>query len=128
MFLIVGIAGFIPGITTNYDELSFAGNDGAKLLALFEVNIIHLLFAIGIPMAATAAMARGYLVGGGVAYLGVLLFGLLVDHDSAANFIAVNTADNWLHPGLGVGMIVLGAVLPRSVRRDAAGSPGAQRA
>ena len=39
-FLLVGILGFIPGITTNYDDLAFAGSDsGAKLLGLFQVSL-----------------------------------------------------------------------------------------
>ena len=42
-FVIAGVAGFIPGITTNlYDGLEFAGNDGnAELLGLFKVSILH---------------------------------------------------------------------------------------
>ena len=51
-FLLVGILGFIPGITSNYDELKFAGeNSDAELLGLFQVsilhNIAHMLFGIG---------------------------------------------------------------------------------
>ena len=43
VFLLVGIAGFIPGITTNlYEGLEFAGNDGtAELLGIFEVSVLH---------------------------------------------------------------------------------------
>ena len=43
VFLLVGIAGFIPGITTNlYDGLEFAGDDGnAEVLGLFEVSVLH---------------------------------------------------------------------------------------
>ena len=72
VFLVVGIAGFIPGITTNlYDGLEFAGNDGnAELLGLFQVsilhNIVHGLFGIaGLALAATPGGARSFLVGGG---------------------------------------------------------------
>ncbi len=43
-------------------------------------------------------------------YLVLWLYGLLVDHSSAANFVPVNTADDWLHLGLGVGMIALGLI------------------
>ncbi|HXD28954.1 MAG TPA: DUF4383 domain-containing protein, partial [Arthrobacter sp.] len=48
-FLLVGVLGFIPGITTNVRELTFAGHQsGAMLLGLFQVsilhNIVHLLF------------------------------------------------------------------------------------
>src|SRR5690606_22304222 len=40
VFLVVGVAGFIPGITTNVDDLEFAGHSsGAELLGLFQVSI-----------------------------------------------------------------------------------------
>ncbi|MEU4442324.1 DUF4383 domain-containing protein [Actinosynnema sp. NPDC050801] len=122
VFLVVGIAGFIPGLTTNYDTLQFAGHDSqAMLLGVFAVsilhNIVHLAFgAIGLAMARTARNAFLYLVAGGVVYLVLWLYGLIIDHDSAANFVPVNTADNWLHLVLGLGMIALGFALGRSVR------------
>ncbi|MEU4804961.1 DUF4383 domain-containing protein [Actinosynnema sp. NPDC023587] len=121
VFLLVGVAGFIPGITTDYDSLSFAGHhSGAKLLGIFEVsvlhNAVHLLFGIaGLALARTASGARGYLIGGGVVYLVLWLYGLVIDHDSAANFIPVNEADNWLHLGLAIGMVALGVALSRRV-------------
>ena len=49
-------------------------------------------------------------------YLALLVYGLLVDHESDANFVPLDDADNWLHLVLGAGMIVLGLVLPP--RRD----------
>ena len=116
VFVIVGILGFIPGITSHYGDLSFAGHgSGAKLLGLFQVsilhNIVHLLFGIvGVALAKTAEGARTYLVGGGVVYLVLWLIGVI----GAADWIPVNTADNWLHLGLGVGMIALGFVTSRT--------------
>jgi hypothetical protein len=116
VFLLVGIAGFIPGITTNlYDGLEFAGNDGnAELLGIFSVsilhNIVHGLFGIaGLALAATASGARTFLIGGGVIYLALWLLGLV----GGADWIPSNTADDWLHLALGVGMIVLGVGLTR---------------
>ena len=41
---------------------------------------------------------------------------MLIDHNSAANFVPVNGADNWLHLGLGAGMVVLGVTL--AAQRD----------
>ncbi|NWF25814.1 DUF4383 domain-containing protein [Streptomyces sp. PKU-EA00015] len=119
VFLVVGILGFIPGVTTDYDTMKFAEHDSqAKLLGLFQVsilhNIVHLLFGIaGLLMARTAAAARLFLVGGGLVYLVLWVYGLIIDHDSAANFVPVNTADNWLHLVLGAGMIALGLLLTR---------------
>jgi hypothetical protein len=124
VFALVGVLGFIPGITTGYGMLGFAGHEsGAKLLGVFQVsilhNIVHLLFGVaGFLLARTVRGARGYLIGGGVVYLVLWLYGLLVDHDSGANFVPVNTADNWLHLLLGAGMIAIGlAAAPRRTGR-----------
>jgi formate-dependent nitrite reductase membrane component NrfD len=64
-------------------------------------------------MARSASGARTYLVFGGIVYLVLFLYGLLVGQDSAANFVPVNTADDILHLLLGIGMILLGVVLTR---------------
>jgi hypothetical protein len=119
VFLLVGIAGFIPGITTNlYDGLEFAGDDGnAELLGLFQVsvlhNIVHGLFGVaGLALAATASGARTFLIGGGAIYLGLFLLGIV----GGGDWIPSNTADNWLHLVLGAGMIVLGVVTTRESR------------
>jgi hypothetical protein len=122
-FLLVGILGFIPGITTHYSDLKFAGhNSDAKLLGLFEVsilhNIVHLLFGIaGLAMARAWDSARTYLVGGGVIYLVLFVYGLIFHGETGGNWIPVNWADNILHLALGGGMIALGTVLGRDVAR-----------
>jgi hypothetical protein len=127
VFLVVGLLGFVPGITTNYDQLTFAGHhSNAALLGIFNVsilhNLVHLAFGIaGIALARTFNGARSYLFGGGVVYLVLFIYGLVVDHDSSANFVPVNDADNWLHLGLAVAMIALGVPLGR--RRDDTGQP-----
>jgi hypothetical protein len=123
VFLVVGVAGFIPGITTNlYDGLEFAGHDGdAELLGIFQVsvlhNIVHLLFGVaGLALSRTISCSRTFLVGGGAIYLLLWLYGLIIDRDSDANFVPLDSADNWLHFGLGVAMITLGLLLSRERR------------
>lgn len=117
VFLLVGVAGFIPGITTNYDDLMVAGPDSeAELLGIFQVsilhNIVHLAFGVlGLVAAKALTSARLFLVGGGIVYLALWLYGLVIDKSSDANFVPLNTADNWLHLFLGVGMVALGALL-----------------
>lgn len=125
VFLLVGILGFIPGFTTHYDKLSWAGHEsGATLLGVFQVsalhNVVHLAFGVaGLLMARSVTGARNYLIGGGVLYAVVLLYGLLIDRTSSANVLPVNTADNWLHLILAVAMIALGVALSRRDTRTA---------
>jgi arginine exporter protein ArgO len=126
VFLLVGILGFIPGVTSNYSSLGFAGHtSGALLLGIFQVsvlhNIVHLLFGVaGILMARTDVQARNFLLYGGVVYLVLWLYGLLIGHDTPANFVPLNAADNWLHLVLGLVMIALGVALSRGTVRGAA--------
>ena len=119
-FLLVGIAGFIPGITSHlYGGLDFAGhNSDAELLHVFQTswlhNIVHLAFGVaGLSLARTWTGARAYLVVGGIIYLSLWLYGLLVGEDSAANFVPMDTADDWLHFVLGLTMVGLGFVTTR---------------
>ncbi|WP_211215399.1 DUF4383 domain-containing protein [Actinoalloteichus spitiensis] len=129
VFLLVGVLGFIPGITTGYDGMTFAGHEStAMLLGVFHVsvlhNLVHLAFGVaGLAMARSADLAVGFLIGGGLIYLVLLLYGLIVPHDSTANFVPVNTADNWLHLVLGLGMIGLGLALRGRGYHDPAARP-----
>ena len=116
VFLLVGVAGFIPGVTTDlYEGLDFAGDDGtSELLGIFQVsvlhNIVHGLFGLaGLALAATASGARTFLIGGGAIYLVLFLLGIV----GGGDWIPVNDADNWLHLVLGVGMIGLGVATTR---------------
>lgn len=126
VFLLVGILGFIPGITTNLDQVEFASHHSeAMLMGVFQVsilhNIVHLLFGVGgIALARSFAGSRNYLIWGGAVYLVLWLYGLLVPHDSAANIVPLNNADNWLHLILGIGMVALGFLLGRRPRPTAA--------
>ena len=54
-----------------------------------------------------------FLIGSGTIYVVLWVYGLIVADDGAANFVPVNSADNWLHLRLGVGMLLLGLVLGR---------------
>src|SRR3990170_4487606 len=71
VFLLVGILGFIPGITTNYDDMTFAGHESrAKLLDIFQVSILHTLVPVafgiaGLALARQARTAATYLIAGG---------------------------------------------------------------
>ncbi|MFC4144894.1 DUF4383 domain-containing protein [Micromonospora mangrovi] len=117
LFVVIGVLGFVPGFTTHYGDLAFAGHhSGAKLIGLFQVsvlhNVLHLLFGlVGLVLSRRLAGARLFLAGGGAAYLGLWLYGFAIDRESAANFVPLNDADNWLHLFLGFGMLALGLLL-----------------
>ncbi len=112
----MGILGFVPGVTSHYGDLSFAGHaSGAKLLGLFQVSILHNLFhllfgVVGVVLARTAEGAATFLTGGGIVYLALWVLGAV----GVAGWLPANTADNWLHFLLGIGLLGLGFAAGRS--------------
>jgi len=115
VFLLAGVLGFVPGITTHYSDLSFAGRgSAATLLGVFQVSVLHnivqLLYGVAaLGLAKTAEGARTFLLVGGVVYLGLWVLGVV----GGGNWIPVNTADNWLHLVVGIAMVGGGFVLSR---------------
>jgi Domain of unknown function (DUF4383) len=115
-FILVGVMGFIPGLTTNlYDGLEFAGDDGnAEILGLFKTSILHNLVhagfgLVGLALARTWNGARTFLIGGGIIYLALWLLGLF----GGTEWIPTNDGDDWLHLVLGVAMIGGGFITTR---------------
>ncbi|MCE6995389.1 DUF4383 domain-containing protein [Saccharothrix sp. S26] len=121
LFVVGGIAGFVPGATADHDAMEFAGHTShALLFGVFQVSVLHNIvhLAFGVAGLALARSVRGctlFLVVGGIVYLLLWVYGLLVDEDSAANLLPVNSADNGLHAVVGVVMITLGLALGRQV-------------
>ncbi len=119
VFLLVGIAGFIPGITSHYSDLDFAGrSSAAKLLGIFQISVlhngVHLLYGVaGLLFSSTPMRARNYLFYGGIGYAVVFFYGILVPYNAGANFIPLNAADDALHIFLAITMITASVVLDR---------------
>jgi hypothetical protein len=118
-FLLVGMAGFVPGVVQDYDQLGWwKSGSGAQLFGVFQAsilqNFVHLgAGVLGLLAAGTGTTARVYLSGGGAAYLALGVYGLLVDRFSDWNILPVDRADDWLHIGFGVAMVYAGlAALP----------------
>ncbi len=124
VLMLVGVLGFIPGITTQYSELMFLGPDShAMFLGVFQVsmllNIVQLAIgATGWAMSRTEHGARNFLLGAGALYIVLSIFGLSVGVDSAANFLSLNMMDNWTHLVLGIVMIAGGWLLSRKMASD----------
>jgi hypothetical protein len=116
VFLLVGVLGFVPGVVSNFNDLSFASHhSGAELLGLFQVsvlhNMVHLLFGmVGLFLARRGErMATLFLLAGGLVYIVLAVYGAAIEHDaSALNFVPLNEADTYLHLGLGSAMILAG--------------------
>jgi nitrate reductase gamma subunit len=128
IFVIVGVAGFVPGIVQHYDQLRWWKNgSGAQLFGVFQTSILHNLVhlgfgAVGLLAAKTALTARAYLSGGGILYFTLGIYGLLIDRFGNSNVVPVDRADDWLHIGLGVAMIYAGLAVTLTALRPAAAS------
>jgi len=106
VLLLIGILGFIPGVT----------NDSDMLLGVFHVNavhnIIHLLSgAIALYAGMTsAAYAKTYFKVFGVIYALVAILGFVYGDKDVLGFIASNAADTWLHVVIAVVALYAGFV------------------
>ena len=109
-FLLLGLLGFVPGITTDHHDLHFAGSGSdAQLFGLFGVSILHnlvhlLIGAAGIACSATPTSAVRFLYGVGLASLALWTLGVC----GGAGWLPANSDDNWLHLVLGTGAIWFG--------------------
>lgn len=112
VFLLVGILGFIPGITEDAPG-DFAGEESeGALLHVFQTsvlhNLVHLLFGVaGLALSRTWEGSRNFLIGGGAVYLGLFLLGMI----GVMDWLPADDTDDWLHLALGLGMIGLGVAL-----------------
>ncbi len=113
VLVLVGVLGFIPGITTtSTGSQDFVGNaNTGKILGIFEVNYLHsvvhvlsgIFLLIGAYMAG-GANARMYNIILGVVYIVVFLAGLI---PAVANLLAINGMDDGLHLVLGIVLLAV---------------------
>jgi hypothetical protein len=123
--MLLGLLGFVPGITTDHHDLRFAGSrSGAELFGLFRVSIVHNLVHLalgvaGIALSRKPATAATFLSGAGIASLTLWAFGV----SGGLGWLPVNADDNWLHLILGTGAIWAGYVVAGAGAAAPAGSP-----
>lgn len=118
VFLALGVAGFTPGLTAHLHGLPWHGHHGggstAAVFGVFAVSVAHNLLHLGsgvagLVLARSFGGARAYLIGGGLIYLGLWLYGLL--DPRIRDVLPLNASDDWLHFGIGVVMVILGLTL-----------------
>jgi len=113
VFVLLGVLGFVPGITSHHDQLHvWKTGSRAQLFGVFEVsvllNALHLAFGLlGFPAARTPVGARLYLICGAIGYFALTVYGVAIEHRSRANVLPLDRADNGLHAGLALGLLAL---------------------
>lgn len=118
VFLIVGVAGFIPGLTTQHagaPELAVHGPGHGYLLGLFHVNLlhnlVHLAFGVwGVIAYRSYDASRLYARGVAVIYGVLVVFGLCPDPriNTLFGLVPVHGHDVWLHAVLALAGAVFG--------------------
>jgi hypothetical protein len=105
VFLAIGVAGFIPGITTpphaNHPDLAVDANYG-QVFGLFPVNIlhniVHILFGLwGLLSYKSLGAAKGYAKAVAIAYAVLTLAGFIPNLDTMFGLVPLFGNDIWLH-------------------------------
>ena len=115
VYLLVGLLGF--AVTGG---VGFIATDGGLLLGIFEVNplhnIAHLLIGAALLIAGLSSVraAKGVNITVGAVYLllGIVGFFLV---GTAANILALNTADHFLHLASAIVLLGVGLAADRGV-------------
>lgn len=124
LFLAVGIVGFI---ITGFDN--FADHTGDTLLG-FEINGMHntvhlVLGLLGVVLWRRVDTSLAFGLISGIGYAAALIYGLFALNESW-DVLSLNTADNWLHLGLGLAGFGVAALALRD--RMALEAPEGRRA
>ena len=110
IYLVIGIAGFIPGLVQgqDYPDLAVDAGSGA-LLGLFPVNVVHhlvhlLVGVLGIAAYRAFDTARLYARGLAVVYGVLAVMGLIsaANIDTMFGLTPLFSHDVWLHAGTAV--------------------------
>jgi hypothetical protein len=117
VYILVGLLGFAAT-----SGVGFIDTEGGLLLGIFEVNplhnIAHLLIgaALLISGLSNVAAAKGVNTTVGAVYLLLGIVGFFIA-DTAANILALNTADHFLHLASAVVLLFVGLGADKTARR-----------
>lgn len=127
VFLVIGVLGFVPGITRMHDTMHGGGDDAypplrvggpghGDLFGLFHVNVLHNLVHVafgvwGLVAAGSFGAARTYFRGIGIAYALLAVMGLLpAPMNNTFGLVPIHGHDVWLHAVLSLAGLYLGFV------------------
>jgi len=115
VFALVGILGFIPGITNM---------ETGMLLGIFHVdpihNLIHLvtgLVGLWLGMSSDSGSKSWFQIFG-VIYGIVAILGFVYGNEKILNIVTNNTADTWLHLVLAAVMLAIGFGMGGAMMKD----------
>ncbi|MCU1526533.1 MAG: hypothetical protein JWP75_296 [Frondihabitans sp.] len=113
--IVIGIIGFIPGITTGVDKITFGGPfSGALVFNIFQTsvlqNAVHILLGLAAFGAARKrASSTLYLLGMSTLFFGFWLYGLLFNGSFAGNIFPFNYPDYAFNVSMGFALMILAA-------------------
>ena len=126
VFLVLGVLGFIPGITTDSGDATFVQH-GGRLFGVFGTsgldNLVRLAFGVlGVLVGLRSAFGSAVYLGvGGVFYFLIWLYSVLADPLVSNDGFGIGGADWALNIVLGLGMVVAAvATRPRRTGRTPA--------
>ena len=109
VFLAVGIAGFVPALTSAPEggAMNMHAPDMVMLLGMFPVNMyhnaVHILFGLwGLAASRSAAGALTYARGVAIIYALLTVLGLIPATETLMGMVPLNGNDIWLHGLLAV--------------------------
>src|SRR3954468_7566726 len=122
VFVVVGILGFVPGITQMHDmsdpNLSVHGPGHGMLLGLFHVNVlhnlVHILFGIwGLAVFRSLDGSRAYAKGVAIIYFVLAICGLIPGLNTMFGLVPLEGNDVWLHILLAAVAAYFGFLAPK---------------
>ena len=105
VFIVVGVAGFVPGLVTPHDAVDhqLAIEQGAgNLLGLFPVNVlhnlVHIVFGVwGLAVYRNARAAVAYARTVAAVYAVFVIMGFIPGLDTVFGLVPLHGNDIWLH-------------------------------
>lgn len=120
VFILIGIAGFVPGLVTPTEtgENVVAGTASGQLFGLFPINvlhnIVHLAFGVwGIIAYRSLSGTRRYFQVVAVVYAIFAVMGLIPGLSTVFGLVPLYGHDIWLHAILALGAAYFGFIHPR---------------